>query len=100
MPFNVPENSYAESLVMFELDAKYYWRENGKEIDALKDSVPVEVKFKSKIDKQDTKCLDYFIKRYGEALNVTKGYIITKDAEGSIGSIKLVPLWRFCLEGI
>lgn len=100
LPFNASEESYAESLVLFELGAKHYWREKGKEVDALIDGIPVEVKFKSKIGKDDLKWLEYFLKRYGKKLNTQKGYIITKDVEETVGNIALIPLWRFCLQGL
>ncbi|MGB9703470.1 MAG: ATP-binding protein [Candidatus Micrarchaeales archaeon] len=100
LPFNVPEEKFVENLVFFELDAKYYWREKEKEIDFLKDSIPVEVKLKSKIDKQDTRWLHFFLKKYGKKLNTKEAYIITKNIEGKIDDIYLVPLMHFCLKGL
>lgn len=100
LPFNVTEEKYAENLVLFELDTKHYWREKEKEIDFLKDSIPVEVKFKSKIDKADTRWINYFIKKYGNKLRIRKAYMITKDVEGIVGNLYLIPLWRFCFSGV
>jgi predicted AAA+ superfamily ATPase len=48
LPFGANEEQFAENLVLFELGAKYYWRDKEKEIDFLKDSTPVEVKLKTK----------------------------------------------------
>ena len=100
LPFGISDEKYAENLVFFELDTKYYWRDKEKEIDFLKDSTPVEVKFKSKIGKEDIKWINYFLKKYGKNLNIKKAYVITKDAEGKIGNIHLIPLWKFCFGGI
>ncbi len=97
-PFNISESRYAENLVMFELDAKYYWREKEKEIDFLNDSDLIEVKFSSNIDKNDTRWISYFQKKYSKTSR--KAYIITKDSSGNIGDVKLIPLWQFCLKGI
>jgi predicted AAA+ superfamily ATPase len=100
LPFGASEEQFAENLVLFELGAKYYWRDKEKEIDFLKDSTPVEVKLKTKIGKEDTRWIEFFLKKYGKSLNVDKAYIITKNIEGKMGSIYLVPLWRFCFKGL
>lgn len=100
IPFRVPEEKFVENLVMFELDARYYWRESGKEIDFLKDHCPVEVKFKSKIDKADIRGIKYFMEKYGRALSITQAHIITKCVTGKIDHIILTPLWQFCFVGI
>ena len=100
LPFDVGEEKFAENLVLFELGAKYYWRDKEKEIDFLKDSTPVEVKLKAKIGKEDTRWIEFFLKKYGKGLNVDKAYIITKSIEGKIGSIHLMPLWQFCFKGL
>jgi len=100
LPFDVDEEKFAENLVLFELGAKYYWRDKEKEIDFLKDSTPVEVKLKAKISKEDTRWIEFFLKKYGKGLNIDKAYIITESIEGKIGSIHLVPLWQFCFKGL
>ena len=57
-----------ENLVASILDAKYYWRKNGKEIDFLKiekkEIFPIEVKNKTDLPKQDLHNMDYFIRTY------------------------------------
>jgi predicted AAA+ superfamily ATPase len=100
LPFDVPEEKFVENFVLFELDAKHYWRDKEKEIDFLKDSTPVEVKLKAKISKEDTRWIEFFLKKYGKSLNVRKAYIITKNIEGKIGNIYLIPLWQFCFKGL
>lgn len=98
LPFNVSEEKFVENLVLSELDAKYYWRDKEKEIDFLKDNIPIEVKFKAKIGKEDTRWIEYFLKKYGKNLNVNNAYIITKNIERKIGNIQLLPLWQFCFK--
>ncbi len=100
LPFNVPMEKYAENLVLAESGAKYYWMEKEKEVDFLKDSVPIEVKYKDDIRAQDIKWLDYFIKKHGRRLGTKRAYVITKGAAGKMGGISLVPLWQFCFKGL
>lgn len=100
IPFNLSEDKYAENLVLFCIDAKHYWRNKGMEIDFLKDSIPVEVKFSSKIKKEDLRWLLYFDDKYGKVLGITRAYVITKDVEDKIGKIHMLPLWKFCFTGI
>lgn len=96
LPFGVSEEKFAENLVLFELGAKYYWRDKEKEIDFLINSTPVEVKLKSRITKEEVKWLSYFIKKYGKKLGTRKAYLITRDVEGKRNNIILLPLWKFC----
>jgi len=100
LPFDVPEERFAENLVLFELDTKYYWRELEKEIDFLQNSIPVEVKMKTKIGREDTRWIEYFLKKYGKRLNIERAYIITKNVDGKIDNIHLLPLWQFCFRGL
>ncbi len=100
LPFNAPIEKYMENLAAFELDAKNYWRDKEKEIDFLKGNTPVEVKIKPRIDRQDTRWIEYFIKKYGKSHNIKKAYILTKEQEGKIGKIKLIPFWKFCISGL
>lgn len=100
LSFGIPDEKYAENMVFFELDTKYYWRDKEKEIDFLKNMLPVEVKYTSKIDRHDTRWIVYFLKKYARHLNVKKAYIITKDVGGKRNSIELLPLWKFCFSGL
>jgi len=100
IPFEVPKEKYVENLVFSELDTKYYWRDKGKEIDFLKDNIPVEVKYASKIEKEDRKHIDYFLKKYSKKLGIDKAYMITKDFEGKKDHIQFLPLWKFCFGGL
>jgi hypothetical protein len=79
---------------MFELGAAHYWKEKDKEIDFLYDALPVEVKFKSKIGKEDLGHLKYFLRKYGGRLKIRKAFMITKNVEGKHGNIRLIPVWK------
>jgi predicted AAA+ superfamily ATPase len=87
---------FAENLVLFELDTKHYWREKEKEIDFLDDLTPIEVKIKEKIGKEDIRWIEYFMNKY-KNLGIKESYVVTKNSEKEINSIKLIPLWKFCL---
>ncbi|MEM4335617.1 MAG: ATP-binding protein [Candidatus Anstonellales archaeon] len=100
LPFDVSEEQFAENLVLFELNTRYYWRDKEREIDFLADSIPVEVKLKPRISKEDTRWIEFFLKKYGRSLNIQKAYIITKNLEGRMDNIQLIPLWKFCFEGL
>jgi predicted AAA+ superfamily ATPase len=100
LPFDVPEERFIENFVLFELNTKYYWRDKEKEIDFLKNSVPIEVKLKEKISGMDMRWIEFFLKKYGKSLKVNKGYIITKNLKGKINNIYLVPLWQFSFKGL
>lgn len=100
-PFNVNYDDYIENLVGFELNAKYYWRDKEKEIDFLNANlIPVEVKNKYKIKKRDLRWMKYFLSKFGKKLNVNKGFIITKDCEGKVEKVEMLPFWKFSFFGI
>jgi len=100
LPYEVSEDKYAESLVGFELEAKYYWRDKEKEIDFLKESLPVEVKYSSEIRKNDLRWVEFFLEKYGGSLKIKKAFLITRDVEGQKGNIFWMPLWKFCFYGL
>jgi predicted AAA+ superfamily ATPase len=62
--------------------------------------MPVEVKFKTKISKEDKHSIEFFLKKYGKHLNIKKAYLITKNTEEKINQITLMPLWQFCFKGL
>lgn len=90
----------SETIVASILDAKYYWRDQEKEIDFLhitKDILPIEVKETKKLSADDLGPLLFFSKKY----NIHKGIIIYNgDYEVSSGTIKIkkMPFWKFCIE--
>jgi len=91
-----------ENVVCSSVDAKYYWRKNDKEIDFLvvdekKKIIPIEVKNKKEIAKNDMKNIKYFLKKY----KVKEGIIIYDGKEDEINfdsKIKLIPIWKWLLE--
>ena len=66
----------------------------------MKNFIPVEVKLKSKIRREDMKWIEFFLRKYGEKLSVKKACIITKDLGGRERNIHFIPLWQFCFEGL
>jgi predicted AAA+ superfamily ATPase len=77
-PFSTPEKSkILETTVASKIDAKYYWREGKKEIDFIvkdREILPIEVKAKANLHKEDFDNLNYFIKKFKN--KVGKGVII------------------------
>ena len=57
------------------LDARYYWRKDSKEIDFIVQRVPIELKWKEHLSKDDYANLRYFAEKYesAEAFILTKG---------------------------
>lgn len=86
-----------ETVVGSVLDAKYYWRKNGKEIDFLhikeKSIFPIEVKNKIELSSKDKATIIYFVQKY----KTKKGTIIY-NGKKSEEKIKYIPLWKWLLE--
>lgn len=92
-----------ENIVASSIDARYYWRKGGKEIDFLivekKNIAPIEVKNKKELTKRDLKNMEYFMKKH----NIKEGLIIYNGKEDEIRinkdkKIKLMPLWKWLME--
>lgn len=96
----VEESRLVECFVRSRLDAELYWRKNKKEVDFVYKGMPLEVKYKNNISRQDFKNILEFM----ETFKVKKGYLVSKDKfdEVEIGgkSIKVLPAWYFALEKI
>lgn len=75
----------------------FYWRENGDEIDIILDcmehALPVEVKYRNRIDKPDVKAIREFVEN-GKA---PFGFVITVDKLEKDGNLLYIPLWLFLL---
>ena len=89
-----------ETAVASFLDVKYYWRENGREVDFLvidKKIIPVEVKESSKITRSDIAHLLYFMKKF----NLKRGVVVYdgKDEKQKIDKyeVRKIPLWKLFL---
>ena len=99
--YSKDEDRILENIIISILDAKYYWRKGGKEIDIIilddKKIKPIEVKNKAELSKNDLKNMRYFLERY----NVKEGIIIYNGKEATLTSnkstIKLVPFWKWLL---
>lgn len=81
----------------------FYWKDTkGNEVDIVflrnKNLLPIEVKFKSKVDKKELKGLFSFMDKY-ECKN---GIVVTRNSLDSLESngkkISLVPIWLFLLQ--
>lgn len=89
-----------ETIAASFLNAKYYWRKNGKEVDfviANKAITPVEAKEAEKISSSDLKHLAYFMKKHSakKALVVYNGREERRSLKGL--EITKLPLWKLSL---
>ncbi|MBI3050830.1 ATP-binding protein [Candidatus Woesearchaeota archaeon] len=94
----VEEPKIAECFVRSHLDADFYWRKEGKEVDFVYDKMPFEVKYKDNIQRQDLNNLLEFMSTF----KVKAGYLISKNKSGELRiddkTIKILPIWHFALE--
>lgn len=78
----------------------FYWRENGNEIDIIfeckKHVLPIEVKYRNRIEKSDLKAIYNFVKNNNKA---PFGFVVTVDKleYDKESKIIYVPLWLFLL---
>lgn len=93
----IEESKLVECLVRNLLNAEYYWRKNGKEVDFIYNGLPIEVKYREKISIIDLKNLEEFM----EEFKINKGYLISKNRFEEIKinkkKIKILPAWYFAL---
>lgn len=91
-----------ENVVASYMDADYYWRKEGKEIDFLivdnKKILPIEVKNKEKLSNSDLANMVYLLKKS----KIEKGVFLYNGKEEKIKigkkEIILMPLWKWLLE--
>ncbi len=85
-----------ETIVVNKTNASSFWK-NGNEIDIILDGVPIEVKYKEKINLEDYKPLLEFMRKFDKR----EGIIITKNEESDVkvkeGIIRLIPVWKWLL---
>lgn len=78
-----------ENYIINTYDARYFWRLNKKEVDMIlikdKKIIPIEVKYKSQLKKNDFDWLNFFIKKN----KLNEGYIITKWLTQKYDNIKI-----------
>lgn len=90
---SVSEDKLLEGLVASSLELKNYWRKNSKEVDFVevnKQMVPIEVKNKENVDREDLKNISYFLKRY----RCKKGILVYKGEEKKQNEILLFPIYK------
>jgi predicted AAA+ superfamily ATPase len=90
------ESRIAETLVMNEASVDHYWRLRNFEVDfVLKDGgpLPIEVKYKRKVDERDLRGIQAFCKRFG----LKRGIVVTKETMAGRGGLELIPLLWFTL---
>ena len=84
-----------ENLVVSALGAESYWRERDSEVDAVCGGLPIEVKYKNKIDSHDLRGLRSCMKMLG----LRRGIVVSKDSASSLkepeGDIEIEPAWKF-----
>jgi len=91
-----------ENIVASSLDAKNYWTKGGKEIDFIvlnnNKIMPIEVKNKNELRKEDIKTMVYFLKKY----KIKEGFFVYNGEEKEIYidklKINLIPLWKWMLK--
>jgi hypothetical protein len=99
--YNDKFDNIMENIVTSYKDIPNYWREGGKEIDFIilekKTIIPLEVKNKEELSRNELKNMVYFLEKY----NLKKGMIVYMGIEDEINVngkiIKFMPLWKWLL---
>ncbi|MBS3098698.1 ATP-binding protein [Candidatus Pacearchaeota archaeon] len=85
-----------ETLTVNKLKASSFWK-NGGEVDIVHENIPIEVKYREKINLEDFKAIKEFMKKFKQK----EGMMLTKNEDRNIkfseGAIKLIPVWRWLL---
>lgn len=86
-----------ENAVINALNAEAFWR-NRREVDAVVNGIPVEVKYQEKIIKSDLKGLIEFMRKF----DIHKGFVISKNREKTMkiehGDVVFIPAWKLLLD--
>ncbi|NOZ58378.1 MAG: ATP-binding protein [Euryarchaeota archaeon] len=97
------ETRVVESLVMSELDADYYWRSGRTEVDFVvrrEELLPVEVKYRERVERKDLSGVVRFCRRFG----VRRGVVVSRGSSGLVRegevNIEVKKLPEFALYGI
>jgi hypothetical protein len=90
----------AETLIFNHLDRFFkvsYWRDNkDREVDIIikdKKVIPIEIKYKNRIQKKDLESIQYFIDKF----NCEFGVVVTRDTLEFRDNLYLIPAWLFLL---
>ncbi len=88
------------TIVASLLDARYYWRKDGKEVDFLiveERITPVEVKESTRVTRSDLKPLLFFMKKF----KLNEGFVVysgvAEKAKFNGCSVSNIPIWRLAL---
>ncbi|PKK81775.1 MAG: hypothetical protein CVT47_00680 [Thermoplasmata archaeon HGW-Thermoplasmata-2] len=78
----------------------FYWKnKKGEEVDIVMEiarrPIPIEVKYRKKIDNEDLKGINEFLEKYQKTCLF--GIVITKDLLEMRGKLIFVPLWLFLM---
>lgn len=93
------ESRLIEALIRSEMNAEHYWRKGRYEVDFVlkgRKVVPLEVKNKEKLSKNDLKAIEKFFYIF----NVDEGYIVCKGDEKVVkvnGKVIVMPITKFLL---
>lgn len=86
-----------ETAVINKIEGDSFWKEK-REIDVIKNTLPIEIKYQEQINEEDFAPLKYFMKKFKQK----KALLISKSQEKEIttkeGKIKLIPAWKWFLE--
>ena len=88
-----------ENLVAMFLDNNFFWKERQNEVDfVLKNNIPLEVKYKDKIEGKDLKSIFKFSQKFGSQ----KAIILTKEElkKEKINHLQIyfIPVWIYLLK--
>lgn len=87
-----------ENIVINQLNANFFWKDSLGEINILYRKIPIEIKFKEKIEKKDLRN----ILRFGRKFKSKKAILITKDLEKEERingmTVHYVPIIKFLLK--
>lgn len=99
LAFALGGEDFKESMVASFIDAKYYWRDGGKEVDFVSEATKTAIEVKSgEARKEDASNLAMF-----SAINRMKAVVVHDGPERKerIGGVEVsfVPFWKFALAG-
>ncbi len=69
-----------------------YYRRNNREVDFVQGERAFESRYKRKIEREEIACISG-LRGYREKV------VITENADGKMDSVRLIPLWKFLLNG-
>jgi predicted AAA+ superfamily ATPase len=100
-PFNpnIEMGKILESVVISRINAKNYWRTGNREVDFVlreKEILPIEVKAKFELKKEDLKNIDYLMKKY----KIKRGVVVYMGETKEFERIKALNLLDFLYQGL